>query len=143
MELLQGKRRFSPLQRDADVNNATNATETTDLRPEASTGIEAWAGSQNHATRRSCTRVFFTSQWPPFWFGPPRRTFCLGRSSNCTGSVKPSTGSPQNSSARRKISPDASDSHMEYGDFSPLCLSNTAFLSIGVGRQQTFHFNFR
>ena len=41
------------------MNNATNATETTDLRPEASTGIEAWAGSQNHATPTQLYESFF------------------------------------------------------------------------------------
>ena len=33
--------------------------------------------------------------------------------------------------------------HLECGDLSPLCLSEKAFLSIGLGKQRTFHFNSR
>ena len=39
--------------------------------------------------------------------------------------------------------PETSDSHLECGDLSPLCLSNTAFLSISLGEQQVFHFQFQ
>ncbi len=45
--------------------------------------------------------------------------------------------------AEDAIDSETSDSHLECGDLSPLCLSKTAFLSIGVGKKQTFHFNFR
>ena len=40
------------------------------------------------------------------------------------------------------IRPETSDSHLECGDLSPLCLSGTVFLSIGAGKQRTSQFNF-
>ena len=42
-----------------------------------------------------------------------------------------------------RSNPETSNIPLECGDLSPLCLSNTALLSIGVRKQQAFHFNLK